>query len=206
MALLRTFTCTPGPDVVREVITGTTLAEFDVPGMAHVYNRSQRPAYKFHLKLGPLTRQEVESLSAFHAFHQGAKSFMWDGGPHGAINNFNLIGEGVGNSQREFFLPNRNIGAGSISIRTVNQVTQATSNWAASSSNSWPYSLNPGPGIIMFANSTNTIPASGHDVHAIYGCRYRVFFSPDGIRENQIAAGLWTADIELIETALLGNV
>jgi len=197
MALLRTFTCTPGNDITREAVTFTSAVDFD-GGTSHLFNRVQRPLYKFEVHLGPLTRAEAESLSAFHSFHQGGKSFLWDGGAWGTVQNNNLVGEGDG-SRRDFFLPNRYIGVGSLAVRTVNQTTGVTSNWAASSANSWPYSLNATPGLVFFANSSNTLPASGHDLAVIYACRYRCVFEPGGIKMSNIARGLFTVDLKLIE-------
>ena len=201
MSHLRTFTCTPNEDVVREAVTFTGGTQFDSPGLIHIFNRGQRPSYKFELKLGPLTRQEVESLSAFHAFHMGGKSFLWNGDVYGEVRNYSLISEGD-TSRRDFFIPNRYIGASSVAVRTVNQATGATSNWAASSSNSWPYSLNANPGILSFANSTNTIPASGHDLQAIWGCQYRCVFEPSGIRISNFTQGLYQADLTLWEVVI----
>lgn len=197
MAGTRTFTCTPGLPVVRDAATFASAVEFDT-GLLHVFDRSQRPLYRFEVKLGPLTKVQAESLSAFHSFHQGVKSFLWDGGQWGTINNYALAGEGD-SSRRDFFLPNRYVGVGSIAIRTANQATGATSNWAASSSNSWPYSLNANPGVLVFANSSNTIPASGHDLMAIYACRYRCVFETGGIKMSNISRGLFTAELKLME-------
>ena len=199
MPLLRTFTCTPGEEVTREAITFTGGVQFDNPGLLHVFNRGQRPAYKFDLKLGPLTRGEVESLSAFHAFHQGGKSFLWNGDIYGSIANYNLVGEGDG-SRTQFFLANRYIGAGSLAVQTVNQATGVSSNWVVSSSNSWPYSLNAVPGVVTFANSTNTIPASGHDFHARWANQYRCLFSPEGLTVTHFARGLYRVELMLFET------
>ena len=127
---------------------------------------------------------------------------MWDGAAYGRVENYNLVGEGD-SARTQFFLPNRNIGASSIAVRTANQATGVTSNWLASSSNSWPYSMNATPGILTFANSANTIPASGHDLMAIYGCRYRCIFEPSGITMTEIARGVYRMDLKLAETAFI---
>lgn len=198
----RTFTCNPSPPVVRETVTYTSAVGFDT-GQEHLFNRVQRPLYKFELHLGPLVRAEAESLSAFHSFHRGSKSFIWNGGTWGAIENYSLMGEGDG-SRRDFYLPNRYIGINSISIRTANQATGVTSDWAASSSNSWPYSLNANPGLILFANSTNTIPASGHDFMAAYSCYYRCVFEQGGLKMGNVSRGLFVVDLKLMEVPQVG--
>lgn len=199
MPHLRTFTCTPGEEVTREAITFTGGVQFDNPGLLHVFNRGQRPAYKFDLTLGPLTRGEAESLSAFHAFHQAGKSFLWNGDIYGSVANPNLVGEGD-DSRRDFFLPVRYVGAGSLTIYTRNQATGVTSTWVAASANAWPYSLNPNPGLVTFANSANTIPASGHDFYAAWGNQYRCLFSPEGLTVTHFARGLYRVELSLFET------
>jgi len=202
MSVLRTFTCTPGEELIRESATFTSVVEFD-NGFSHLFNKVQRPIYKFEMRLGPLTRAEAESLSAFHAFHQGGKSFLWDGGMYGAVKNPNLVGEGDG-SRRDFFLPNRYIGAGSLTVYSRNQATGVTSTWAVSSTNGWPTSLSPIPGLVTFANSSNTIPASGHDFYAAWANQYRCVFLPEGIKINQFAKGpLFRADLKLMEVPLV---
>jgi hypothetical protein len=199
MLLLRTLVLTPTFEVVREAVTFTTAAEFDNTGLFQVFNRAQRPIYKFEVRCEPLLRLQAEELAAFHAFHQGGKSFLWNGGPYGRTENYNLFGEGNG-ARRQFFLPNRYVGAGSLALQSRNQVTAATSNWATSSSNSWPWSLNPTPGVVTTANSTNTIVLSGHDLYAQYGCQYRVLFEPGGIEFSEYARNVFKAQFKLIET------
>jgi hypothetical protein len=202
MGILRTLTCTPGESVVREATTFTTEVSFD-NGFSHLFNRTQRPLYKFDVRLGPLTRAEAESLSAFHAFHQGGKSFLWDGGMYGAVANPQLAGEGDG-SRRDFFLANRYIGAGSLTVYSKNQATAVTSTWAVSSANGWPYSLSAVIGLVTFANSTNTIVASGHDFYAAYGCQYRCVFEPGGIKIDNFTKGpLFRADLKFMEVPLV---
>jgi hypothetical protein len=194
---IRTFTCTPGEDIEREIIAFTSVQEFDT-GFPHLFKRASRQLSRFNLKLGPLLKAEVDSLQMFQQYHQGGASFFWDGGQYGTIDARNLIREGDG-SQTQFFIPNRYIGVGSLAVFTVNQATGVASAWAASSSNSWPYSLNATPGIVAFANSSNTIPASGHDFCAAYACKFRVIFEPGGIKVSQRARGVWMADLTLIE-------
>ena len=201
MALLRTLTCTPGEDLNREAVTFTSVVEFDA-GFPHLFDRTQRPIYRFELQLGPLTRAEADCLSAFHAFHKGGKSFLWDGGMYGAVTNPQLVGEGDG-SRRDFFLPNRYIGSGSLTVYSRNQATGVTSTWVAASVNGWPTSLNATPGLVMFANSSNTIPASGHDFYAAWACQYRCVFEPGGIKIGNFARGLYRADLKLTEISLI---
>lgn len=192
----RTLTFTPGPSISREALTRTSRVGYEDAGFFHYFNRTQRPLYKFTLQLGPLAKSEVECLSALHAYHQGGKSFFWDGGHYGAVENYNLIGEG-NTARRDYFVPNRYVGAGSIAVRTFRPSTGATSNWTTG------YSLNPDPGLISFANSTNTIPVSGDDVLARYGCRYRVNFAAEGIRIEEVAAGLFNVELVLTENGLM---
>lgn len=201
MALLRTLALTPSFEYSRESLTHTTEVEFDGSNFIQRYGRRQRPVYKFTCQLYPLKREETETLITFHAFHQGGKSFLFDGGPYATVRNYSLFGEGDG-SKRQFFLPNRYVTATSFSFQTQNQVTLATSNWVASSTNGWPSSLNADPGVLTFANSTNTIPLSGHDLRAIYACRYRCFFEPDGFKISEFAAGLFKAEIVIREAEI----
>ena len=196
----RTLTFTPS-FVEREAITHTSVTPFDDTGLAQYLSRASRPAYRFTLRLEALTKQQVESLSAAHAVHQGGRSFYWDGGPFGDIQNFGLVGEGDGN-RRDFFLGNRNVGAGSIAVQTTR--AGVASAWAVSSTNGWPYSLTAMAGVLTFANSTNTIPASGDDVNARWGCRYRCHFEPGGITVANQWRGVFSVELKLTETAFTG--
>ena len=198
MPTLRTLTFTPAPGVEREATTFTSVTDFDNAGLFHTFNRSQRPAYRFKLRLGPLTRQEVESLSALHAYHQGGRSFLWDGGQYGRVENFSLVGEGDG-ARRQYFLPNRYIGASSLEVRTLRPSTGATSAWATTA-----YSLNATPGILVFHAGASTTPTSGDDVQARWANQYRVLFEPDGIRVSEMARNLFTVELALRETMFTG--
>lgn len=190
---LHTLTFTPAPPLTREAMTYTTVTEYI--HASHIFSRTRRPIYRFTLKLEPLTRTQVQSLMSAHAYHQGAVPFYWDGGEFGAIENYNLVGEGDG-ATRTFYLPNREIGQNSISVET--RRSSVTSVWASSA-----YSLSAAMGMLTFANSTNTIPASGDDVRAKYGCRYRVNFDAEGISVHEVAAGVYSAELKLIENALI---
>jgi hypothetical protein len=197
MPLLRTLNITLAFDVTREAVTQTSVVEYNDSNFTHNFNRAQRPAYRFNIKLDPMVTSTAEALSAFHAFHQGAKSFMWNGGKYGTVNNYNLFGEGGGN-RRQFFLPNRYVTSGTLAVQTRNQATGATSAWATSA-----YSANWNPGIVTFNNSTNTIPASGHDVEGKYSCFYRVVFEPNGLKMSEFASGVFRADMVLKEVFFL---
>ena len=201
MPLVRTLSTTPSFSIHREAVTHTTVSPFDNTGLQAVFNRGQRPIYKFDLELYPIQRWEAEYVEAFHAFHQGGKSFFFDGGPWGRMENFVLIGEG-NTSNRQFFIPNRYIGTGSLRIQTENQTTLATSDWAVNSTNGWPYSLSAIPGVVTFANSGNTIPGSGFDVKAKWGCKYRVLFPPDGIKVSALPGEARRIELTLLETLL----
>lgn len=202
MALLRTLVLTPTFTVVRHSVTYTNATNYQDSQLIHVHNRAARPAYRFELALEPLFRTAAEELEHFHAFHQGGKSFLFSGGPYATIENYNLFGEGDG-VQRQFYVPNRYLNVNSFRIQTQNQVTATTSEWAASSSNSWPFSLNATPGIVTFANSTPTIPLSGHDVQAKFSCQYRCVFEPDGFKIEEVARNIYKANITLQEVFLL---
>lgn len=200
-AVLRTFVCTPTTEIKRRSISNTSGGEFDSPGFVHLFNRGARPVYQFEFGIGPLRKAEAESISAFFAFHQHGKTFLWNGGPFARVDNYSLIGEGD-TSRRDFFMPNRYITAGSFAFRTVNQATGATSNWAASSANGWPVSLSPTPGIVTTANSTNTIVGSGHDAAAVWACQYRCIFDMgEGFQIEEFTRGLYQATIKLQELA-----
>lgn len=168
--------------------------------MGSYFTRSSRPAYNYTIRMDALTKQQAESLSAVHAYHQGGKSFFWDGGPFGAIEDFRLLAEGD-SARRDFFLGNRNIGTGSIAVQTTR--AGVASAWAASSSNAWPYSLTAAAGVLTFANSTNTTPASGDDVMARWGCVYRCHFAPDGIKITNAYRGVYSVELKLTESALV---
>ena len=194
MPRLRTLTFKSQHTVAREALTRTQITEYDY--FNHVFNLAQRPAYRFTLQVGPLNKSEVECLSALHAYHQGGTPFFWSGGDYGVVENYNLVGEGDGN-QRQFYLPNRYIDIDSLAVRTLRPSTGATSNWTTG------YSLNPGPGVITFYNSINTIPRSGDDVQARYACQYNVYFAPSGILVEEIAAGIYEAELVLLENVLI---
>lgn len=199
----RTFTCTPGFGIVREARTATAAIDFDGSANFQAFNRTTRPYYRFEVNLGPLNRIEAESLSAFHAFHKGATTFFWDGFPYNTVNTYQLAAEGNGTS-RLFYLPNRYIGASSIAIQTLRPSTGATSNWATSSANGWPWSLNATIGQMSFANSSNTIPVSGDDICAAYACTYLCYFDPNGLRLEAVGGGLYKATLKLNEALLTG--
>lgn len=192
MPALRTFVCTPTFEVIREEVTYTTNIDFDNANV-HLFNRAQRPTYKFELNLEPMLRYAGQDLSAFHAFHQGGKSFMFSGMKFGAVEDYHLFAEGNG-SQTQFFLPNRYIGAGSFSIQSRNQATLATSVWLASA-----YSLTPVPGIMAF----NVVPSSGHDMEAKYACQYRCVFEPDGFKISEFTYNVYkSANLKLREVLI----
>jgi hypothetical protein len=193
MPYLRTLNLTLAFDVVREAMTHTSVVEYGDSNFSHQFNRAQRPAYRFNVRLDPMVTSAAEALSAFHAFHQGAKSFMWNGGKYGTINNYNLFGEGNG-SQRQFFLQNRYVTSGTLAIQTRNQASNTTSAWATSA-----YSATWNPGIVTFNNSVNTIPASGHDIEAKYSCFYRVVFEPNGLKMSEFASGVFKVEMVLKE-------
>ena len=200
MAHTRTIVFTPSV-VEREAITYTSATGFDNTGLAQAFNRASRPAYRFTIRMDALTKSQAESLSALHAVLQGGQSFFWNGGPFGDVQNMSLVGEG--NSQRrEFFLGNRNVGAGSVSVQTLRGAVSSA--WATSSTNGWPYSVTAVAGVITFANSTNTIPSSGDDVMSRWGCNYRVHFEPSGILVRNEHRGVFSVELKLTETAFTG--
>lgn len=200
MAHTRTLVTTHNFAVVRTARTYTANLDFDNAGTSHVFNRAQRPSYNFEINLEPLTRSEVESLQAFHFMHQGGKAFFWDGHPYNRLENYQSIAEADG-ARREFFTINRQIDANSFALRTLRPSTQVTSSWP-SSTNGWPYSLTAVAGIVTFANSTNTIPASGDDVQAISAHTYKVVFDPEEVKVEEFARGLFRANLKLKEFAL----
>lgn len=201
MSHVYTLTLTPSFDFKRRAKTQTTAVEFDGSGFIQRFNRRARPIYEFEIVCYPLRREEADALNAFHAMHQGGRSFDFDGGPYATVRNYSRFAEGTG-SKRQFYLPNRYITATSFSFQTQNQDTLATSNWLASSTNGWPSSLNADIGVLTFANSTNTIPASGHDLRAIYACKYRCFFEPDGFEIAEFAAGLFRCELRISEAEI----
>lgn len=189
VAGIRTFTCTPGYDIQREAITKTAVADFDQPGLFSATNGAQRPAYRFVVNIPALTRIQVQSLQAFHFFHQGAKAFYINGFEAWSyVSTLNLIGEGNG-SKKDFFLPNRNIDANSITVAVFDGVTHSITS---------AYSLNPVPGIISFT----TAPTSGHDIEASHAHKYKVVFEPDGLKTDEFASGVWKAQLKLRELAV----
>lgn len=200
MAHTRTIVLTPSV-VEREATTYTSATGFDNTGLAQYFSRASRPAYRFTIRMDALTKSQAESLSALHAVLQGGQSFFWDGGPWGDVQNMSLVGEGD-SQRRDFFLGNRNVGAGSISVQTLRGAVSSA--WATSSANGWPYSLTAVAGVVSFANSTNTIPASGDDVMARWGCRYRCHFEPDGIVIENEHRGVFSVELKLTETAFTG--
>ena len=196
----RTIVFTPSV-VTREAITHTSAIGFDGAGLMGYFNRSARPSYRFTIRMDALTKSQAESLSALHAFLQGGQSFFWDGGPWGDVQNMSLVGEGDTN-RRQFFLGNRNVGASSIAVQTLRAAVSSA--WLASSTNGWPYSLTAAAGVLTFANSSNTIPASGDDVMARWGCTYRCVFEPGGITIENRYRGVYSVELKLAETALIG--
>ena len=187
----RTLTFTPAPTVERHALTETAIS--GLGDFTHRFDAKSRALYKFTLQLGPIVKSEAECLSALHAYLRGHKPFLWDGGPYHTQNEFASAGEGDG-VRRQFFLPNRYIGgthgASSLSIRTLRPSTGATSAWISSA-----YSLHPFPGLVTFGSA----PASGDLIQAKYANFYRVNFSGDGLRLDQIGTDLYTAEFELLE-------
>lgn len=193
--LTPTLTFTPAPPLTRQAITHVQGADYYQSAARHA--RTRRPAYKFTLRLGPLTRTQAQCLTALHAYHQGAAPFYWDGGEYGRLDNYVVVGEGDG-AARQFYLPNRYVGADSISVQTLRRASGVTSAWTSG------FSLSPVEGILTFANSVNTIPATSDDVMARYGCVYRLNFARDGLRTQEAAAGVYVAEVTLIENVLVG--
>ena len=201
MSHLRTMVVTAITfEVNRESVTAAEETEFSGTGFLRRFERRERPVYRFDLNILPLVKSQMESLSAFHAFHRGGKSFLWNGCNYGYLENFIMIAEGDG-ARRQFFTPDRYIGANSFELKTENQATGTQSTWTASS-NGWPFSLNPNPGIVTFANSANTIPLSGHDILTKYGNQYRVFFEPRGFIMREIAGNVYACQAKLQEAEI----
>lgn len=190
MAGIRTLTITPAVGVQREAVTLASAVDFQAPGLSDVLNRGQRPAYKFNLVIEALKKQQVDSFSAFHFFHMGGKSFYWDACQWGYVTSHQMVSNGLGyynTGRREFFLANRNIDANSCSIVIdrdgVRSVTTA-------------FSLQAVPGIITLATAVQ----SGQDVLAAHAHKYKVKFDPEGLKIANQGAGLYVAELFLIET------
>lgn len=184
----RTLTVTPGFEVTREALTFTTRVEFENTGLFTLFNRSERPTYKFSLELPALQRIAAQSLSGFHHFHQGGKAFFYDGGLWDSVTSLNLVGEGDG-TRTDFFLPNRFVDSNSISVAVFDGTTTSITT---------AFSLNPDPGVIVF----DTAPASADDIMASHSHKYRVVFEPDGLKMVQFAKGVWRAKLDLRETII----
>lgn len=189
MSRTRTLAFTPSPSLIRESITHTSLADFDNTGLSQVFNRGARPAYLFKLRFDSLTKTEVDCLTGLHHFHQGGKSFFWDGINYGRVDNYVLVGEGD-DARTEFFLPNRNIVSNSFTPRTIR--AGASSVWVTN------FSLNAVPGVLVF----DTAPASGDDVQALYHNEYRCLFEPGGITVEEFTKGVYRVELTLRETLL----
>ena len=185
MAGIRTITLTPGFEVTREQMTHTSVVDYDGTGLFHVFNRASRPAYKFEVNAPVLTQIQVQSLQAFHQFHQGGKAFYFDGCNWSYVNTLNLVGEGDG-VRTQFFLPNRNIDANSITVGIFDGATTSLTT---------AYSLTAVPGILTF----NTAPDSGDDIMASHAHRYKCVFDPDGVKFTNWALGVYRAEIVLRE-------
>ena len=190
---IRTLVITPTFDVLRADASDTTEISFDNGGATQVFDKNVRPKYRFQVTLDPIHRIETEPLQAFYALHRNARSFFWDGGPYQRVENYVVIAEGDGVS-RQFFLPNRWIGTGSLAVQTQNFLTAATSQWSTGA-----YSLNATPGIITFNNSSNTIPASGDDIMAKWANKYRVRFIPPGVEWAEHRHNLFKTQFSLVE-------
>ena len=189
MAGTRTLTMTPGFDIEREPIIGLSTVDFDSVGMFASFNRSERPSWRFKMKLDALNQIEQQSLQAFYNFHMAGKAFFWDGGNWSAVTTLSLVGEGDG-TRTEYFLPNRFIDSSSLTMGIWNS-GDATSETAA-------FSLNPDPGIVVF----DTAPDSGDDIMASHGHKYRLLFERDGFKIKQFAKGVWRAELSMREILL----
>jgi len=187
MSVSRTISFSPAPTVVRENISATEGA--GQQGFQHLFNPTNRPLYQFTLDMGPLTRGEAENLSAQHAYHQGGKTFLWDGAQFGSMTDYDFVAlaDGV---RRDYFLPNRNIGQSSFSVQTYRPTTQTASTWQAGA-----YTLRGASGVVTFGSA----PYSGDFVRAKYGCMYRVKFPTNGIQLEQFGPGLYNAQLVLTE-------
>lgn len=184
---VRTLTVTPGPGITRDDLTATQRIPFGVPGLIHNLNGAQRPAYRFKMTLGPLTKRELDYITAFHAEHKGGRSFMWDGGHYGRQDTLQRVGEGDGGN-REFYLPVRHVNPASVQV----QVTQG--GYGAASITT-AFSLNSNPGLICF----DTAPSSGDTVEARWANLYRCLFHQEGIQPREVAANLYALELELVE-------
>jgi len=187
MSVARTISFSPSPTVVRENISATEGA--GQHGFQHLFNPTNRPLYQFTLDMGPLTRGEAETLSAQHAYHQGGKTFLWDGAQYGSMADYDFVAlaDGV---RRDYFLPNRNIGQNSFSVQTYRPTTQTASTWQAGA-----YTVRGASGVVTFGSA----PYSGDFVRARYGCMYRVKFPTQGIQLEQFGPGLYNAQFVLTE-------
>ena len=172
--------------MVRVQQTLTHRAEFST-GVSHALDQSQRPAYRFHLRLGPLQKFEADCLSCLYATHRTAVPFFWDGRPYNALEEFALVGEADG-TRTQFFLLNRYVDPNSISV----QVTSGNGTSAIAS-----VTVNGTPGVVTFT----TIPASGLQVEARHAHRYKLRFgSQFAIRTA--TRGLFEAELDLVESVV----
>lgn len=189
MAWAKTLTFTPGFSVVRVQETLTDDTSIGNAGTFYSLGLSQRPAYRFQLKLGPLEKTEVECLMALYNYHRISKSFFWDGHPYNTLENFVPIGEADG-TRREYFLFNNYINPSSISV----QITSGNGNSAVTTS----FTLAATPGIVTLAP---TIIASGFQVDVKHSHQYRVFFGSE-LRVSVQNRGIFYADMELMENKI----
>ncbi len=174
----------------------TTEIVFDNGGAVHTFDKSARPKYRFTVTLDPIHRIEFEPIMAFYQQHKNSRSFFWDGGPYQRVEDYVVFAEGD-SATRQFFLPTRWIGTGSLSVQTKNYLSGTTSQWSTAA-----YSLNPDPGIITFINSASTIPASGHDVMAKWANKYRVRFEPPGVKWSEYRRNIFKTEFNLLEVLI----
>ena len=152
--------------------------------MNYQFGVSQRPAYRFKLKLGPLTKPEVDCLTALYCYHGQAVAFLWNGSPWNNVENYYVVGEGDG-TRTEYFLQNRYVDANSIAVAVVVSGVQSVTT---------AFTLVATPGIVRFT----TAPSSGSTVEARHAHQYKVTFAAD-LRVAVIRKHLFDAEVELAE-------
>lgn len=174
-APMQTFQLNSHYSVLRRVLHPTRVSQLGA-GARQVRREWPRPLYEFVVHDSQAAQSSAEYIYSFVTYHAGDIPFWWSGGPWGTPSTPLLVGFGDG-AQTEFFLPNRYVTPGTLSVEVGGApVSVASVDWAA--------------GLVTLGSP----PADQAEIRAQYACVYKCVFAYESVialSEEQFYAQLF---------------
>jgi hypothetical protein len=185
MPPIQTLSLSYNYSVVREILAPRQVASLG-SGAVLVRRKWTRPAYRFRIHALQITKAEMEAFYGFVTYHQGDIAFWFDGNEWGNVASAILVGFG-NNSQRDFFLPNRNVTIGTLQMYVSDVPTNVEN-------------VNYDSGRVRFA----TAPGTDARITAVYNCRYKCAFWVDD--EAMLSFENFTLQLHNVEGIVLREI